>query len=143
MDDEKVSRTALAFYDRTLPKSEWTHHAHLCVGLWTVWQFGPAEALNRLRAGIRIYNEATGVANTATTGYHETITGFYTWLISRFLAAADRRLTLDELADELIRRYGDNNLPFLHWSKGRLMSPEARLSWVEPDVVPLEQTQHR
>jgi len=32
----ETERIAHALTDRTLPKSEWTHHAHLRAGLWHV-----------------------------------------------------------------------------------------------------------
>lgn len=53
----RVDALAAAFCSRTLPKAEWTHHAHLRVGLWHVLRYSPEEALDRLRAGIRTLNE--------------------------------------------------------------------------------------
>ena len=79
-------------------KAEWTHHAHLRVGLWHLLHYPPGEALDRLRDGIRLYNLATGGANTDTSGYHESITRFYVWVIARFLATADRTRPPDALA---------------------------------------------
>ena len=34
-----------ALDDRTLPKADWTHHAHLRAGLWHVLEHGPFEAM--------------------------------------------------------------------------------------------------
>jgi hypothetical protein len=135
---EHTDRLAAEFCHCNLPKAEWTHEAHLRVGLWHLLRHSPEEALVRLRGGIRRYNTACGVANTATSGYHESITRFYVWLIARFAAGADRDRPIDDLADELVRDYGDRDLPLRYWSKERLMSPEARLGWVEPDLRPLE-----
>jgi hypothetical protein len=82
-----------AFLARTLPKPEWTHVAHLRVGLWHVRRFGEIGALTALRERIPAYNEAVGTANTDSSGYHETLTVFYVRLIADFLkrvgAAAD------------------------------------------------------
>ena len=66
------------------------------------------------------------MANTDSSGYHETITRFYVFRIGQFLASADRRRSLDHLADELIRLLGDQQAPLRHYSRQRLMSPEAR-----------------
>jgi hypothetical protein len=137
MGDDSISSLAAAFYERTLPKKYWTHQAHLKVGLWTLLHFPPDQALDRLRENIRLYNEACGGVNTDSAGYHETITRFYVWLIDRFLATSDRRQTVDQLADDLIRLHGDKNAPFAYWSKERLLSREARLAWCEPDIRPL------
>lgn len=136
-----VSRTEQlveAFLACTLPRQEWTHHAHLRVGLWHLLHLGPDEALAQLRERIQRYNLSIGGANTATSGYHETITRFYVWLIARFVASADRSLPLDTLADELIRCHGDRDLPLRYYTQDRLQSVAARLCWLEPDLLPLE-----
>jgi hypothetical protein len=72
--------------------------------------------------GIRRYNVLYGVANTATSGYHESITRFYVWRIARFLATADHRLSPDELAAGLVQGSGDKGLPLQYWSRDRLFS---------------------
>lgn len=133
----EVDRLAAGFLARTLPKAEWTHQAHLRVGLWHLLRYPPAEALDRLRDGIRRYNESIGGTNTETSGYHETITHFYVRVIENFLETADRSRPIDTLADELIVLHGDRDLPLRHWTRDRLMSVEARAAWVEPDRQPL------
>src|SRR5262249_45835578 len=132
-----TDRVAAAFCGCTLPKAEWTHGAHLRVGLCHFLRYPEGEALRRLRDGIRRYNTACGAANTESSGYHETITRFYVRVIGRFLAAAGRGCPVDELAEELIRLCGDKGLPLRHWTRERLMGSEARLGWVEPDLRPL------
>jgi hypothetical protein len=132
-----VERTAEAFAARILPKTEWTHHAHLRVGLWHVLRYGPSQSIDLLRTRIRALNESHGVPNTETGGYHETITRFYVWQIERFLRDADRGRAVDSLAEELIRLYGDKDLAFRYWTKDRLMSSEARAGWIEPDLEAL------
>jgi hypothetical protein len=129
---------ARAFCDCTLPGDDWTHFAHLRVGLWHLLRYPPPEALNLLRERIRRYNESLGGINSDTRGYHETITAFYVWAIDRFLSSANRSQPIDELASQLIRDHGDKELPLRYWSKDRLMSTPARLAWVEPDLQPLE-----
>ncbi|HYE84899.1 MAG TPA: hypothetical protein VEA16_00995 [Vicinamibacterales bacterium] len=133
----ETRRIAQALIERTLPKSEWTHHAHLRAGLWHVREHGAAAAVDLLRQRITAYNESVGTANTDTSGYHETITRFYVTVIDRFLATADRSADLDDLAAALIARYGDRRLPLQHYSEGRLFSVVARRSWVEPDLRPI------
>jgi hypothetical protein len=129
-----VEATAAAFVARTLPKKDWTHHAHLRVGLWHLLHHSPEEALGLLRDRIRALNEGHGVANTETGGYHESITRFYVWRIASFLDASDRSRPVDELADELLALYGDKELPLRYWSREKLFSVEARSGWVEPDL---------
>lgn len=133
----ETERIARGLIDRTLPKGEWTHHAHLRTGLWHVMEHGPVVALELLRARISSYNESVGTANTDTSGYHETITRFYVTVIDRFLSTADRSLDPDALAEQLIDAHGDRRLPLHHYSESRLFSPVARRSWVEPDLRPI------
>jgi hypothetical protein len=132
-----TDRLTEAFIACTLPKAEWTHHAHLRVGLWHLLHFPPERSLDHLRQRIRRYNEATGVANTDRSGYHETITRLYVRVIDRFLRESDRSRPIDLLAEELIRLWGDRELPFRHYSRERLLSTVARLGWVAPDLLPL------
>jgi hypothetical protein len=79
-----------------------------------------------------------GVVQTPTSGYHETLTRFFTWVVWRFVSAAPPGLAPDELIDELIRQHGDRDLPLAYYSRERLMSWEARTGWVPPDLRPLD-----
>jgi hypothetical protein len=132
-----TDRLAAAFAACTLPESEWTHEAHLRVGLWHRLRMPAGESLDTLRQRIRRYNESLGNENTDTDGYHETITRFYVILIDRFVAAADATHHIDELADELIARLGFRGLPLDYYSPDRLFSVEARRAWLAPDLAPL------
>lgn len=134
MDTERLARE---FLSRSLPKPEWTHEAHLKVGLWHVLRHPQDEALELLRERIRAYNESVGGVNSDTAGYHETITGLYVRLIANFVEGADRRRGIEDLARELIERCGDRQLPLRYYSRERLESSEARLTWLEPDLQPL------
>jgi len=129
-----VHATVEQFLGCTLPKLQWTHDAHLRVGLWHVLKHGEQQGMDLLRERIRAYNESVGTANTETSGYHESITRFYVALIGKFLANADRDLHIDELAGLLLERYGDRELPLKYYSRELLFSSKARLNWVEPDL---------
>jgi hypothetical protein len=133
----ETERIARALTQRTLPKAEWTHYAHLRAGLWHVLHYGAAQAMPLLRERISAYNDSVGTANTDTSGYHETITRFYVTLIDRFLADKDKRSDIDALANALIAAHGDRRLPLYHYSEKRLFSVVARRSWVEPDLRPI------
>jgi len=58
--------------------------------------------------------------------------------MDRFLTAADRSRSLDELTADFIARYPTSDLPRRYYSRERLFSAQARREWVEPDLVPLE-----
>ncbi len=128
---------ARRFRARTLTKAEWTHAAHLRVGLWHVLRFPPDEALRLLREGIRGLNESHGTANNDRGGYHETITRFYVQWICQFADRAGRKRPLDELADQLVAAAGDSKLPLKYYSHSLLFSVAARRGWLAPDLAPI------
>lgn len=138
MPERTLDDLAARFAACTLPASEWTHAAHLRVGLWHVARYGADEALARLRHGIRRLNESHGNQNTATDGYHETMTAAYVQLIAAFLDASDPTLTTAARADALVASaLAERQILFSFWSKAVLMSPEARTAWTPPDLAPL------
>jgi hypothetical protein len=51
-DIDEIEHIAGGFADCTLPCSQWTHIAHLTVGLWYAREYPAEESLDRLRAGI-------------------------------------------------------------------------------------------
>lgn len=73
MKETELEILARKFAECSLPKEDWTHAAHLSVGLWHVEKYGAEEALRRLRIGIRKLNQSYGGANSSTSGYHESI----------------------------------------------------------------------
>jgi hypothetical protein len=139
MTDGEVPRLVARFEDCTLPKEEWTHQAHLTVGLWYASRLPHEEALVAVRDGIRRLNAAHGVPTTPTRGYHETITRFYMRVLCHYVAHEEERPVAgwDLRVRRLLARYGDRELALRYYSKERLMSPEARFGWVEPDLRPL------
>jgi hypothetical protein len=126
-----------AFEAGTLARAEWDHRAHLSYALVMLLLHGPREGSARIRKGILHYAAVQGIEQTPTSGYHESITRFYAWVVQRFIEGADCTLPLHVLADQLWARYGDRDLPFRYYSRERLMSWEARTGWLEPDLQPL------
>ena len=81
-----IDDLASRFHACALARNEWTHEAHLTMGLWHLHRYTAEESLWRLREGIRQLNASMGNINSATSGYHETITRAYVHLLSEFLA---------------------------------------------------------
>ena len=136
--DDELADLVRRFQLQTLPKSEWTHAAHLAVGAWHVHTHGPDDAVDRLRSGIQALNASHGTANTDTSGYHETITRCYVTLIAAFLSHAPAYRGVAEsvqllLSSPLAAR--DALLAF--YTTEALFSVEARRGWVPPDRHPL------
>ncbi len=133
-DATSVLRLVAAFENRTLPKAEWTHGAHLTMGFWYAAHLPPDAALDRIRGGILRLNEAHGVVTTPTSGYHETITRAYMRLIGAHLVKDGDGGEWHDRANRVLERLGARDLLLTYYTKDRLMSPAARAAWVEPDV---------
>jgi hypothetical protein len=134
--DAEIEHIARGLLERSLPKSQWTHAAHFAAALWLLRERG-LRAMSDMPPLIRAYNESTGVPNTDTSGYHETITlaslrAARAWLADRPDAAL--HAVLDEL---LATPVGRSDWLLTYWSKPVLFSVPARRVWVEPDLRPL------
>jgi hypothetical protein len=134
--DAEIEATARAFMDRTLPKSAWTHAAHFAVALWLLEHRG-THAMRELPGLIRAYNEATGVANSDTGGYHETITLASLRAARRWLTEHPSTAIHVVLAKMLATPLGRSDWLFQYWSREVLSSLAARRAWLEPDREPL------
>ena len=138
LSDAEVEMVGLRLIDRTLPKAEWTHAAHLAAAAWIVSARPDLDAARDMPGIIRAYNEATGVPNSDTRGYHDTITQASLGAVRAFLARQPAGTPLHLACNGLLgSRYGDKRWPLLHWTEALLFSPAARRAWVEPDLAPL------
>ena len=134
LTNEDIARIGRGVRDRTLPKAQWTHAAHLAAALHLLDAHGLAGAEERMPGVIQRYNEATGVPNTDHAGYHHTIT-----LAS--LRTVHARMGEGSAAVRLARllALGMDRSDWLlaHYTRERLFSAAARRGWVEPDLAPL------
>lgn len=136
LTDMDIARIARGVIDRTLPKADWTHTAHFAAALWLIARHG-AEAEHAMPPLIRAYNAATGVANTDTSGYHETIT-LVSLRAARSVMAAHAGAPLAIVLQALMAsEYGSSGWPLAYWTRAVLFSVEARRNWVAPDIQPL------
>jgi hypothetical protein len=131
---DELEDLVIRFQAPTLPHREWTHHAHLSVGMWHVHHFGAEEALDRLREGIRRLNDSHGTPNSASRGYHETITRAYVTILAGYLASCGGKPLVDSVTSLLASRTAGRDYLLQFYSRARLMSVEARAAWIEPDL---------
>ena len=136
LTDADIARIARGVIARTLPKPEWTHAAHFACALWMLRQPG-RDAPAEVPALIRAYNEATGVMNTDTDGYHETITQASLRAAAVWLAARPGEGLSTVLASLLASDYGRSDWLLRYWTRPALFSVQARRMWIDPDVQPL------
>jgi hypothetical protein len=134
--DAEIDHIGVGLLERSLPKREWTHAAHFAAAFW-ILRRPEMDACRDMPGLIRAYNEATGVHNTDTTGYHETITLASLRAARAWLAARPDTALHEALNGLLASGYGRSDWLLAHWSRPVLFSVEARKVWVEPDLRPL------
>lgn len=135
-DDAAVRHVGEGLLARTLPKPEWTHEAHLAACLWLLTERPDIDAERDLPAIISAYNEAVGGVNDATQGYHHTITLTYVAAVRDLLARVAPALPLAEKVNILLAApQGRRDWPLTLYSRDRLFSVDARLSYLPPDLA--------
>ncbi|ACU60304.1 hypothetical protein [Chitinophaga pinensis] len=118
----------------TLPKEEWTHANHFVMALWYCTRLPIPQAIEKIRGGIKKYNESIGGKNTADAGYHETITLFYTRTIADYLLTAHIHTLTDETLHTFLQQaFLKKDYILRFYSRDLLMSKDARLYWKAPD----------
>lgn len=128
------------FRMKTLPAKEWTHEAHLITGLWHVAELGYEKALIEIRSNIPTYNESVGGMNTDSSGYHDTITFFWVWLLNEFWTRySTGRASFEQACNQFLQsKYADRGNAFIFYTRDYLFTKEARLGIVKPDIQPLD-----
>lgn len=148
LSDEEFLRQ---FEDCTLAYAHWTHRAHLRVAYLYLARFGLAGAIPKVTAGIRAFNQAKGIVDTPTGGYHETMTVAWLHLVAAMLAESGPTGAVSPGSPPLLGPDAPPSLEFLeaqpqlrekkllrlYYSRARFGSPEAKYSFVLPDLAPL------
>lgn len=125
-----------AFEACTLPKPQWTHHAHLLVALCYLRRHSFDEALGILRTRIRAYNDSVGTPNTDNSGYHETLTSLFLQGVQAHITGHNNEPLPMLFASLLHSPLCSKEWPLRFYSHAHLTSVAARHHWVEPDVQP-------
>lgn len=132
--DEAVRLIGEGLLACTVPRSEWTHEAHLAACAWLVLERPELVPERDLPGLIRRYNESVGGANDETQGYHETITQAFIRAVRCSLARTGGLGLCDRVNTLLKAPEGRRDWPLGFYSRKRLFSVEARLGWVAPDL---------
>jgi hypothetical protein len=135
--DAEIAAIGRGVLDLSLPKPRWTHAAHFATALWLISCRRDLDASKAMPGFIRAYNEATGVANSDSEGYHETITQASLRGARSFLQQNPGRALFETCNALMTSPLGRSDWPLAYWTRARLFSVEARRRWVDPDVGPL------
>ncbi|HEY1402870.1 MAG TPA: hypothetical protein VGB05_01950 [Pyrinomonadaceae bacterium] len=132
--DREVEELVESFESCAVAPAEFDHGAHLTVALWYLSHLPYAAAAGRMRDGLLRY---TG-HNNAEGAYNETLTIFWLKLVHHFLVRTDARRPLAERINELLTSYSSSKFAFEYYSRELIQTVEAKASWVEPDLKPLD-----
>ncbi len=108
------------------------HREHLRLAWLAIERHGPEIAAEIVGNGLRRMAAAHG----QSVLYNETMTRFWVRLVAHVREAKGPLVGFDG-AIEQVPMLVDKGLPFRHWTRELMFSPEAREQWVEPDLVPM------
>ncbi len=135
--DAEIRRIGDGLLDRSLPRAEWTHEAHLAACHWIVSERPDIDADRDLRDIISSYNAAVGGVNDDKQGYHETITRCFVHAVRLHLAVAGQGSLVVRINALLMSPFGQRDWPLAFYSRELLFSIAARRDFVAPDLAPL------
>jgi hypothetical protein len=136
-DEAALDAFLAAWRAGTLPKPDWTHAAHVAVCAAQAWGGGTVdEVFLAMKRGIVAYNTAVGTANTATSGYHETLTRFWAGVVVAHLRAAAPPSRLEAVRSAVATLGAARGLHRAHYSFDVVADRRARAGWVPPDRAP-------
>jgi hypothetical protein len=124
------------FENQTLPFAQWTHRAHVKVAYLYLTRLDFDTAAQKVCDGIRAYNAANNVPESPTSGYHHTTTMAWLHIIATTIAEWGPAATSDEFLDNQ-PQLTQKRMLRLSYSRERFRSPEAKDTFVEPDLTAL------
>lgn len=136
MTDDELLRQ---FEDLSLPFSEWTHRAHVRMAFLYLSAHSFDEALDRIRVGIKAYNAANNRPDGPTEGYNETTTVAFLRLVDAMMRAYGKVCPTpdSEAFCDAHPQLVSSRVLRLFYSPERRLHPDAKTTFVEPDLAPL------
>ena len=137
--EEEIDVWLAGFEAGTLAKERFGSHAgHVFTGACYVHRHGEAETMDLMRERVKAFNVAVGGQNTATAGYHETITVFWVKVLAGFRGEFGA-ITRAEFARAAVERFGGRrDLLKEFYGFDVVASEEARRVWIAPELRSLE-----
>ncbi|HVM97536.1 MAG TPA: hypothetical protein VMT89_14160 [Candidatus Acidoferrales bacterium] len=124
------------FETQSIANDKWNHECHVRTAFLYLRMLPFPLALEAIRAGIKALNRANGITDSATRGYHETLTVAWATIIAAIMKHHGSAPTFREFAGENPHVLAKTLLR-THYSQTRMFSPEARATFVDPDLAPL------
>ena len=132
-EDQKIINLIESFESCRLKPEEFTHQAHLTVGLWYLIKMPLPQAISAFRSSLHQF-----ASHYNLKGYNETITVFWMRLLDHHLRSKGSEKPLSEQVNEVLNECSNSKIIYKHYSKDYLSSDMSKLNWQEPDLMPLE-----
>jgi flavin reductase ActVB len=120
----------------TLPKTSWTHAAHVATAAYIAFDHLADEAFEVTKRGIIHHNNCVGTPNTDTSGYHETLTRFWCATVGEFVRSRRFASRLEAVRAAVERFGADRDRHSLYYSTDVVTNTKARREWIPPDRQP-------
>lgn len=134
IESEQILEEFLRLWEAgTLPRSAWTHGAHVAVAAYYAFDHPQETAFQMTKSGILHFNVCVGTANTEKSGYHETLTRFWAGVVGGFVRSGHFPSRLEAVRNA-VRQFGeDRDRHRLHYSFDVVRDTRARREWIRPD----------
>jgi hypothetical protein len=134
--EASLRRFVDAWKSGRLPKSAWTHAAHVAMAAYFAFDHAAEATFAMMKAGIIHHNTSVGTPNTDDNGYHETLTRFWSSEIGEFVRAG-RFSSRFEAVSAAVSSFGqDRERHRQFYSFDVVHDRGARREWVAPDRHP-------
>lgn len=118
------------------PLDYWHHRDHIKLAYLYLCQYPFDEALAKLRVGIKAHNATHNITEAITSGYHETMTQAWLRLVHLVICEYGQEEDADAFY-EAHPELSQTKTLRLFYSRERIVSAEAKATFVEPDLTPL------
>ncbi len=128
-----------SFEKLTLPLASWNQRTHVSIAYVYLREHGFDGALDRMRSGVKAFNEHNDIADSPTSGYNETTTVAFLRIIHSLDRAYDTTFPTQgskEFCDAHPQLMSKHVLRFFY-SPARRMDPDAKVKFVGPDLTQL------
>jgi len=116
-----------------LPHRHWTHTAHVAIAAYYAFAHPPEEAFRRTKAGIVHYNTCVGTPNTEDSGYHETLTRFWSEVVRELLENRRAESQFEAVRHAVDVLGEDRDRHRLYYTFDVVRDRRARCKWIPPD----------
>ena len=138
--EEALDQFLEDFEQARIPFSDWTHAAHIAMACCYIRKLPRADLLPTVRRNIRNYNARGGGKNTDTSGYHETLTVLWLWVLADYLQSFPEQTPRIEQVRMAVDKFSADRLYPQYYSYDVVKSGEARRRWMEPDMQHLPES---